>query len=93
MLAGCYSFQARQEGRIKPVESGRYEVVLPFYVDSPAESASAEAARMDLTAEFMRKNGYCPQGWSVAARQVTTRIDNFLGTAGDIYYTVECRSA
>jgi hypothetical protein len=34
----------------------------------PAESAAAEATRMEWLAAWMKRSGYCPAGWQVLSR-------------------------
>lgn len=93
MLAGCASQDAKMNSYVRPVGEDLYEVKLTYYVTAPADSPKYERVREGVVAEYISMNGYCPSGWTIADRTVTTRIDNMFGTAGDIFYKVQCKSA
>lgn len=92
-LAGCASQDAKMNSYVRPAGDGSYEIKLTYYVTAPADSPKYERVRESVVAEYMAMNGYCPGGWTIADRTVTTRIDNVFGTAGDIFYKVECARA
>lgn len=55
----------------------------------PADSEAAEATRMEWLAAWMKRTGYCPDGWEVVSRN---RIDaaEVHARRHDLRYEVRC---
>lgn len=74
-------------------EDWRRPGVLLFEADAsslyPADSAEAEAVRMEWLAAWMKRSGFCPSGWTVLSR---TEIDpsEVHARRHDLRYEVEC---
>jgi len=74
-------------------EDWRRPGVILFEADAsslyPADSAEAEAVRMEWLAAWMKRSGNCPVGWTVVSR---TAIDpsEVHARRHDLRYEVEC---
>ena len=55
----------------------------------PADSAEAEARRMEWLAGWMKRLGYCPAGWEVIGRGEIPPAER-VGAQHDLRYDVRC---
>lgn len=58
----------------------------------PADSAEAEAQRMEWLAGWMKRLGYCPSGWEVLDRRPIPPAEQ-RGARHDLRYDVRCLGA
>lgn len=58
----------------------------------PADSASAETVRMAWLAGWMKRGGYCPDGWEVISRSVIPPAEVHM-RRHDLRYEVRCAEA
>lgn len=77
-------------------EDRRQPGVLLFEATSsgqyPADSEPAEAVRMEWLAGWMKRGGYCPDGWEVVSRSVIPPAEVH-ARRHDLRYEVRCAGA
>lgn len=95
--AGCDTMHDRADYQRHTMsdlrEDWRRPGVILFEADAssmyPADSAEAEAVRMEWLAAWMKRSGFCPAGWTILSR---TAIDpsEVHARRHDLRYEVEC---
>lgn len=91
--SGCASLDKSVMTRLEPIgESGNGEVTLRFAAVAdaayPADSAAAEATRLDWLRQALAENGYGGRPYTIVQRRAFVRSKGLLGSIQDIYYDV-----
>jgi hypothetical protein len=100
VLAGCTALEDRADYHRHTMsdlrEDWRRPGVFLFETSTsslyPADSAEAEAKRMEWLAGWMKRLGYCPSGWEVFGRAPVPPAEQ-RGARHDLRYDVRCLAA
>lgn len=91
-LAGCATAEKIELTRFAPTQDG---FVFTARADAryPAGNSEAEARRMWMLESYLRDNGICPAGYTIADRREVIVTRGLLGDIVDITYQGACKPA
>lgn len=89
-LSAC-AMDLRTQGTLTPNQDGTYTWRTFADAAFPIDNQAAEVTRKSELTKVLALNGTCPEGFEIANRQATLKVDGALGDIYDVFYTIKCK--